>query len=65
MQENFGFTVKFCLPKDEAKGPTALASAPSDLSVPITAPFWSALPYADVMAVKQGITMAEPTENQR
>jgi len=39
-EENF----KNYLPKEDTKGPKARASAPSDLRVPITAPFWSARP---------------------
>ena len=35
---------KRLLPKEETKGPTALANAPKERNVPITAPFWSARP---------------------
>lgn len=55
----FYFT-KVIIPRDDVRGPKARAREPSDLNVPITAPFWSTLPYADAMAVKHGITIADP-----
>ena len=38
--------------------PVALASAPSDLIVPIILPFWDSFPYFEAAANRQGTTEA-------
>ena len=47
------------IPVDENRGPNALASAPSDLKIPITVPFCSLLPYDDITVVMHGTTVEE------
>jgi hypothetical protein len=39
-------------------GPTARASAPSDLKIPITVPFWSCEPSFETRVIIHGTTIA-------
>ena len=47
------------LPVEANIGPTALASAPRDLKIPITVPFCSTVPYDEIIVVRHGTTVAD------
>ena len=46
-----------------AMGPSARASAPSALTVPINRPFWDLFPYFEIAEVRHGMTEAAAKAN--
>ena len=57
-----GFRGVLDKPAEATRGPRALASAPRALNTPITAPFWLSEPYAEIIVVTLGTTVAEATK---